>query len=102
MKNDEVAPEHLVLSILKHKENKASKILFKFDIDYKTYKNELVYMLSEDQYGGEIFILLLQVIQICQWKKKVECSGRYQRKGGSKSKTPVLDNFGSDITQVGQ
>ena len=34
LKSDEIYPEHLMLSILKHKENLACKILNQFDVDY--------------------------------------------------------------------
>ena len=32
LKNDEISPEHLMLSILKHKDNLASRILHQFDV----------------------------------------------------------------------
>ena len=54
-KNDEINPEHLMLSILKHKENLASKILDHFDVDYESYKTELEYV-SQDQEGGFEYI----------------------------------------------
>ena len=34
LKSDEISPEHLLLSILKHKDNLASRILHQFDVDY--------------------------------------------------------------------
>ena len=47
LKSEEISPEHLVLSILKHKENPASKILNQFDVDYEIYKAELEYVKQE-------------------------------------------------------
>ena len=41
LKSDEISPEHLLLSILKHKDNPASKLLNQFDVDYDNYKAEL-------------------------------------------------------------
>ena len=47
MKSDEVSTEHLVLSILKHKDNVAAKALNKFDVDYEIFKSELDYVREE-------------------------------------------------------
>ena len=100
LKDDKVNPEHLMLSILKGRDNRASKILDQFDIDYETYKNELVYMLSDDNFGEEIQD---QSTSDPDMPLEEESSStRYQRKGASKSKTPVLDNFGRDITRLAE
>jgi ATP-dependent Clp protease ATP-binding subunit ClpC len=50
LKNDEISPEHLMLSILKHKDNPASKILNQFDVDYDIYKAELEYVRSDNDF----------------------------------------------------
>ncbi len=100
-KNDEINPEHLMLSILKHKENLASKILDHFDVDYDSYKTELEYV-SQDQEGG------FEYIQGSAAESDIpmddEESGSYgsktTRRGASKSRTPVLDNFGRDVTRL--
>jgi len=100
-KNDEINPEHLMLSILKHKENLASKILDHFDVDYDSYKTELEYV-SQDQEGG------FEYIQGSAAESDIpmddEESGPYgsktTRRGASKSRTPVLDNFGRDVTRL--
>jgi len=99
LKNDEVNPEHLMLSILKHKENKASKILSQFDIDYDTYKNELYYLIEEkEDFDQDIYS---QSTSDPDMPLEDEPgASRYQRKGNTKSRTPVLDNFGRDITRL--
>ncbi len=99
LKNDEVNPEHLMLSILKHKDNRASKILSQFDIDYDTYKNELYYLIEEkDELDQDIYS---QSASDPDMPLEDEPgASRYQRKGGTKSRTPVLDNFGRDITKL--
>ncbi len=100
LKNDEVAPEHLMLSILKHKDNKASKILGQFDIDYDTYKNELYYLTEESDFDEEIYS---QSTSDPDMPLEDEPgASRYQRKSSSKSRTPVLDNFGRDITRLAE
>ena len=44
LKNDEISTEHLMLSILKHEENLASRILNEFDVNYEVFKAELDYV----------------------------------------------------------
>jgi len=99
LKDDEVGLEHLVLSILKHK-NLAAKILQELDVDYDIFKAELEYVSEEikgqtpsDEYEDE------------------ESQGRYQQprggagqqqRGATKSRTPVLDNFGRDVTKLAE
>ena len=46
-KNEEIQPEHLMLSILKHKDNTASILLDEFSLDYDTFKTELEFVRQE-------------------------------------------------------
>src|SRR5210317_1794339 len=46
-KTDEIKPEHLLLSILKHNQNPASQVLDSFDVDYESYRSELEYVKQE-------------------------------------------------------
>jgi len=97
MRSSVVDTEHLFLSILKEKDNPAATILMDFDVDYEIFKTELEFVLSEtnpdlrnempDDEGFE-----------------EEDKGSQQRRGAqgsakSKSNTPVLDNFGRDVTK---
>lgn len=104
LKSPLVETEHLMLSILKNKENIATQILNQFDIDYDMFRNELGMVGTtnppprsefpddnDDEFDEE---------------KK---GGGYQQSrtgkqpaGGAKSKTPVLDNFGRDITKLAE
>ena len=52
LKSDEISPEHLLLSILKHQDNSASKVLAQFDVDYDIYKAELEYVRQEQDFSG--------------------------------------------------
>jgi len=100
LKADLIGTEHLLLSILKNKDNVATQILNQFDIDYEIFKQELDYVksnitdeLSNDPGEEESF------------EEEDDSKGRAytQRKGGAaKSKTPVLDNFGRDITKLAE
>ncbi len=101
LKNDEVTPEHLMLSILKHNETKASKILGQFDIDYDTFKNELFYLTEErEEFDNDIYSQSTSDPDMPL--EEEPGSSRFQRKSTSKSRTPVLDNFGRDITKLAE
>jgi ATP-dependent Clp protease ATP-binding subunit ClpC len=94
-----VESEHLMLSILKNKENIATQILNQFDVDYDMFKNELGYVKTDpkaefqDDEGEEFD------------EERKSYSQQRSSKGSSaqaKSKTPVLDNFGRDITRLAE
>lgn len=98
-KNEEIKPEHLILSILKHKENLASKILDRFDVDYEGYKSELEYVRQDIDVFRDF---VSQTPSESDGPKEAEddYGSSSQRKGRSNSRTPVLDNFGRDITRL--
>lgn len=103
LKSEEISPEHLMLSILKHKDNTASKILSQYDIDYDIYKAELEYVRQElDMTSSGMEPYAQGPSDQDDPYEEDEGSGRYQRKGGTKSRTPVLDNFGRDITKLAE
>ncbi|AEE53002.1 ATP-dependent Clp protease ATP-binding subunit [Haliscomenobacter hydrossis] len=103
LKSEEISPEHLVLSILKHKENPASKILNQFDVDYEIYKAELEYVKQEQDFSS-IEPPYNQAPQDNDdpYDDDDRQGGFQQRKGNAKSRTPVLDNFGRDITKLAE
>jgi ATP-dependent Clp protease ATP-binding subunit ClpC len=98
LKSTSVETEHLMLSILKNKENVATQILHQYDVDYEKFKTELGIMQGDApsaDYGsdpGEEF------------EEDDERRQFQQRRpaGNAKSKTPVLDNFGRDITKLAE
>lgn len=103
LKSEEISPEHLVLSILKHKENPASKILNQFDVDYEIYKAELEYVKQEQDFSS-IEPPYNQAPQDSDdpYDDDDRQGGFQQRKGNAKSRTPVLDNFGRDVTKLAE
>src|SRR5690348_6390130 len=98
LKSPTVETEHLMLSILKNKENIATQILNQFDVDYDLFRQELGVMKSNDpraEYqdeGDDDF----------EDEKKYSQSARSKQGATAKSKTPVLDNFGRDITKLAE
>ena len=99
LKSPQVETEHLMLSILKNKENIATQILNQFDVDYDIFRNELGVLQSPDtppkaEYedpGEEDFE-----------DEKARYQSKSKQPAGAKSKTPVLDNFGRDITKLAE
>jgi len=103
LKSEEISPEHLVLSILKHKENPASKILNQFDVDYEIYKAELEYVKQEQDFSSiEPPYNQAPSDSDDPYDDEDRQGGFQQRKGSAKSRTPVLDNFGRDITKLAE
>jgi len=99
LKSNTVETEHLMLSILKNKENIATQILNQFDVDYDLFRQELGIVKSnepraefpeenEDEFEEE--------------KKSGSLKSSPKQPAGGKSKTPVLDNFGRDITRMAE
>ncbi len=104
LKSQEVAPVHLMLSILKteHKDNIASRILKEFDIDYDIFKAELEYVLQEQDMNSQTDFYAEASADSDDPEFEDDPPRSYARKGGAKSRTPVLDNFGRDITKLAE
>lgn len=98
LKSTTVETEHLMLSILKNKENIATQILNQFDVDYDLFRQELGIVKSNDpraEYTDE------NDDDFEEEKKYSQQKGSKQA-ASAKSKTPVLDNFGRDITKLAE
>ena len=79
-KSDVIGTEHLLLSILREDDNLASQILQQFGITYEVVKEELSNILSG--------------------KSSQQPQKPVPEKKQDRSKTPVLDNFGRDLTKL--
>ena len=95
-----VESEHLMLSILKNKENIATQILNQFDVDYDMFKNELGYVKTDPKADFQDD----DPEEFDEEKKSYSQQQRSTKGSASqpKSKTPVLDNFGRDITRLAE
>jgi len=102
LKSPQVETEHLMLSILKNKENAATQILNHFDIDYDIFRNDIGVVRSDTkaEFADE---------NDEEYDDEKRFSGGQSRGGAgartattAKSKTPVLDNFGRDITKMAE
>ncbi|MDG2425978.1 MAG: ATP-dependent Clp protease ATP-binding subunit [Flavobacteriales bacterium] len=101
-----VGTEHLLLCILKDDENEASKALLTLNVDYEEAKQEFESILSE---GGEAISPRAEFPDMSDEDSPVLPSGGgggrssgTSGKADSKSKTPVLDNFGRDLTVMAE
>lgn len=103
-KNEEIHPEHLMLSLLKHKENIASKLLDKYDVDYEAYKTELEYVKQDMDQGFSDYYSQAPSDSDLPMDEDTggDSFGNSGRKTASKSRTPVLDNFGRDVTKLAE
>ncbi len=102
-KNEEIAPEHLMLSILKHKESLASKILGKMQVDYDDYKNELDYVKQEQETSfSDFYSQASGDSDIPIQDDDNDNPSQQGKKSTARSKTPVLDNFGRDVTRLAE
>lgn len=78
-KSDIIGTEHLLLSLLKEKEGLAAQVLMSFNIDYNIVYNELKNILEG---------------------KPATSYSSAPRPSAQKMKTPALDHFGRDLTQL--
>jgi ATP-dependent Clp protease ATP-binding subunit ClpC len=95
-KSELIGTVHLLLSILREEDSLATRILEKFDITYEVVKEEMDAMIEgrdkveppkasyEDTFSDDD-------------KKSFE---QPRKSGATKSRTPVLDNFGRDLSQL--
>lgn len=90
-----IGTEHLLLSILKNEDSTACAILNKYGVIYDNAKEELESMLEENQSPRAEFP--------GSSDDEGENFGASQKKSADpKSKTPVLDNFGRDLTKMAE
>ncbi len=103
LKCDVIGTEHLMLSILKNKDNVGTQILLQFDVDYEIFKSELEYVKQDiaDDFTAETESEDFDE-EMETPRRSSSQGGSGKRKGASKSHTPVLDNFGRDITKLAE
>jgi ATP-dependent Clp protease ATP-binding subunit ClpC len=102
-KSEEIRPEHLMLSILKHEENLANKILGDFNVDYEAFKIEMEYVKQESDPNSPDFMGMSPSDSDVPMDD--DDSGDQfgsTRKAAGKSRTPVLDNFGRDVSRLAE
>ena len=104
-KSNMIGTEHLLLSILKEDNNIASSLLKEYNLNYESVKEELDIM-TESGYKPEIYPeskIPESADENDEEKEDSFSSASSSKKtSDSKSKTPVLDNFGRDLTKFAE
>ena len=103
-KSNMIGTEHLLLSILKEDNNIASSILKEHNLNYEAIKEELDIMM-ESGYKAESLPESKYPESADEEDMDKEdsfSSTSSKKKSDSKSKTPVLDNFGRDLTKFAE
>ncbi|MFN5216955.1 MAG: ATP-dependent Clp protease ATP-binding subunit [Bacteroidota bacterium] len=99
-KTDLIGTEHLLLSILRDEDNVASKILNQYGVNYDVFKSALEEGVDNPQIRSESSS---EENDTPEDFYREEQKASEARKGGkSKTKTPVLDNFGRDLTKAAE
>ncbi|GAB5539299.1 MAG: ATP-dependent Clp protease ATP-binding subunit [Salibacteraceae bacterium] len=107
-KSNLIGTEHLLLSILKDDNNVASRALSAFSVTYDVVKNELESMLTQESPRAEFPDTPQDdddENESAGYRGSSGSSGgagSSRKQGDSKSKTPVLDNFGRDLTKLAE
>ena len=101
-KSQLIGTEHLLLSILRDEDNLATQILDKFEVAYDVVKELLEYQTEnpmatsdtddQDEDSGRMF----------GGGSSGSGRGGESSKSSEKSRTPVLDNFGRDLTKLAE
>ena len=103
-KSNMIGTEHLLLSILKEDNNIASSLLKEHNLNYEAIKEELDIMM-ESGYKPESLPESKYPESADEEDMDKEdsfSSTSSKKKSDSKSKTPVLDNFGRDLTKFAE
>ncbi|HAI74851.1 MAG TPA: Clp protease ClpC [Microscillaceae bacterium] len=97
-KSQLIGTEHLLLSILRDEDNIGAQVLHKFNVNYDVVKEMLEYKVNPptagpdaddtDEEGSRMF--------------GSSGGGKESMKSSEKSRTPVLDNFGRDLTKLAE
>ncbi len=87
-KSDVIGTEHLLLSLLRDDDNVASQILHQFNVTYDSVRQELDNIING------------RPSQPAAQSSQHGTGPAAEQKKGEKSKTPVLDNFGRDLTKL--
>jgi len=94
---------HLLLCILRNENDPTTKLLHKMKVDYDGVKDQFKLMITNDEdyiepTASDSFPNDDDEGTPNEGDKENLFSGSSANKGNKKSKTPVLDNFGSDLT----
>ncbi|CAG2533564.1 ATP-dependent Clp protease ATP-binding subunit ClpC [Maribacter dokdonensis] len=95
---------HLLLCILRNENDPTTKLLHKLKVDYDGVKEQFKFMITsdDDMVDGPTAESFPSDSQESNEGKESTFGSASNQKGAKKSKTPVLDNFGRDLTQMAE
>ena len=96
-KSQLIGTEHLLLSILRDEDNIASQIMERFEVNYEVVKELLEYQSENPMASSETDDPDEESSRIFG-----SSSSSKESKSSEKSRTPVLDNFGRDLTRLAE
>ncbi len=101
-KSDTIGTEHLLLSLLRDEENIVAQILQQFNVSYDSVREELDLIISGESTNRDGRDARSLSASLSSSQRGSKARGRTSEKKDKKSKTPVLDNFGRDVTQLAE
>ena len=95
---------HLLLCILRNENDPTTKLLHKLKVDYDGVKEQFKFMITsdDDMVDGPTAESFPSDSDDSSESKESTFGASSGQKGAKKSKTPVLDNFGRDLTQMAE
>ena len=88
---------HLLLCILRNENDPTTKIFNNMDINYNVVKDEYKSIIGKDDFSDES----TQESEPSEFEE-IKVTKSTKSKSSKKSKTPVLDNFGKDLTAMAE
>ena len=100
-KCEEIKTAHLLLSILKDEDSVSTRSLIQFGVDYESVKNEFTLMLPKNS-SEESSDFKAEFEDPSSEEEEFFSKKQSRPTSKSKSSTPVLDNFGRDLTKMAE
>jgi len=101
-KSKSVSTAHLLLCVLRNENDPTTKLLHKFEIDYNEVKSVFSQLFMDNDITETPKAEDTSRDDEFEEQKQNPFEGAKPSKTSAKSKTPVLDNFGRDLTRLGE
>ncbi len=101
-KSKSVSTAHLLLCVLRNENDPTTKLLHKFEVDYNEVKSVFGQLFMDNDITESPKAEDTSRDDEFEEQKQNPFEGTKPSKTSAKSKTPVLDNFGRDLTRLGE